>query len=335
MRFWQVVVLLIAVSVCLAQDGYQPISGELLHYWYTADPISFLDIEDFDGTLLPGGVSRVKITGIEEEGVFTIYLIGVREGKGVPLLLASGLYTEDHNMAKSWAFYENGEIHLWFQMPFSAAFTEGRFVWNAEDRTLVSTGYERGDPSFDALELAVSYMDEGRITEAVEELNNIMYPGHYFAPEEMTAMLLRAVNTAALEESGQRHYQAALDIIQSVSGFYNGFPDVLSWVPDSSAYTESMFPQYMEAGEFAEILNNYAFYLEKTGNLDEAYTVLESVLKLDRHRTVACLNIADVLWAQDRLAESDGYYDSYRVQMTAAGLADQIPERVLERAGTP
>jgi len=333
MRLKQVVVVLIAVSVCFAQSGYQPISGELLHYWYTADPVSFLDIEDFDRTLLPEGVFRAKITGIEENGVFTIYLIGVREGKGAPLFLASGLFTEEYNMAKSWAYYENGEIHLWFQMPFSAASTEGRFVWNAEDRTLVSTGYERGDPSFDALDLAGSYMDEGRISEAVEELNNIMYPDHYFSPDEMTVRLLRAANTAALEESGNRHYQAALDVMQSVSGFYNGFTDVLSWAPDSSAYLESLFPQYMKISEFAEILNNYAFYLEKTGNPDEAYTILNSVLKLDRHRTVVYLNIADVLWAQGRHAESGGYYDNYRIQMITAGLEDRIPERVLERAG--
>jgi tetratricopeptide (TPR) repeat protein len=333
MKLKQVVVL-VAVSVCFAQRGYQPISGELRHYWYTADPISFLDIEDFDENLLPERVSQVKITGIEEDGVFTIYLIGVREGKGAPLFLASGLFTEDHNMAKSWAYYEGGEIHLWFQMPFSAAYTEGRFVWDVKDGTLVSTGYERGDTSSDALELAASYMDAGKIAEAAEELNNIMYPDHYFVPEETTARLLRAANTAALEESDKGRYGEALDVIQSVSGFYNGFPDVLSWVPDRSAYLESLFSEYMEISEFAEILNNYAFYLEKTGSFDEAYTVLDSVLKLDRHRTVAYLNIADVMWAQGRLAESGGYYNNYRLQMVAAGLADRIPGRVLERART-
>ncbi|VVP87870.1 tetratricopeptide repeat protein [Pseudomonas fluorescens] len=77
--------------------------------------------------------------------------------------------------------------------------------------------------------------------------------------------------------------------------------------------------------------NNLGFYLAEGGKDELAlkfYRGVESVGK----RTVLMLNMADSLWRLDRKDEAQRYYREYGEAMAAAGKAQKIPQRVVERS---
>lgn len=58
-------------------------------------------------------------------------------------------------------------------------------------------------------------------------------------------------------------------------------------------------------------LNDWAFYLWKTKSYSDAQTLLESVLRLNPERSVAYLNLGDVLWDSDKKKEAKIAYAEY------------------------
>jgi len=77
--------------------------------------------------------------------------------------------------------------------------------------------------------------------------------------------------------------------------------------------------------------NDYGFYLEQAGRVQDAIAVLSAVTDIDPNRTVAYLNLADAQYAAGQLADAKQNYAAYRQRMQQAGKADGVPARVLER----
>jgi hypothetical protein len=79
-------------------------------------------------------------------------------------------------------------------------------------------------------------------------------------------------------------------------------------------------------------LNDYAFILanQTTGNAAKSASLLRSVLTVDPKRTVAYLNLADVLWDLGKKDEAREQYRRYRELASREG--KDIPPRALQRA---
>ena len=58
-------VLLFCVSVSWCQIEYQPIAGDLLKHWNTANLSRFSDVWDSDSVGLPNGINDPLLTGID------------------------------------------------------------------------------------------------------------------------------------------------------------------------------------------------------------------------------------------------------------------------------
>jgi len=80
----------------------------------------------------------------------------------------------------------------------------------------------------------------------------------------------------------------------------------------------------------AQGLNDLGFYLAEGGNDELALKFYRGVEAVGK-RTVLMLNIADSLWRLGRKDEAQRYYHGYGEAMTAAGKAQKIPQRVVER----
>lgn len=90
----------------------------------------------------------------------------------------------------------------------------------------------------------------------------------------------------------------------------------------------------MELAEYAMILNNFGFFLERSGQTQDALVVLEEVLRLDPSRMVAHLNIADAYWEASRRTQAREHYLYYHNMMMERDLGDDMPSRVSERIST-
>jgi len=80
-----------------------------------------------------------------------------------------------------------------------------------------------------------------------------------------------------------------------------------------------------------QTFNDLGFYLAEGGNDELALKFYRGVEAVGR-RTVLMLNMADSLWRLDRKDEAQRYYSEYRAAMSAAGKAQKISQRVVERS---
>ncbi|MCP4647630.1 MAG: hypothetical protein GY852_07835, partial [bacterium] len=261
-------ILFISVSISCSNVEYQPITGKLLNHWSTSGPSCFPPVGHFDAEKLPEGVSELCITGIEiGRDSLDLFLLGITSASDVPLLLATGGYKGEYNFAKSYASYEDGELCISFQMPYSARYSEGYYRWDSENKVLELTRYEEGDPSLASLEAVDTLLAEGNIEEAIDLLNNMFYPDNYYARDEMTARLLRSANRVALQKQEEGNSSAAVEVFTGLSSFPSGAEYGFPVFNDSIAFLESDFSGYMDLNEFVMIMNNHAYFLEQAGEV--------------------------------------------------------------------
>lgn len=334
MRRTLIPILFLAASISFGRIDYKPITGELLEHWNTVSRTVLPIVYHFDTGNLPNGIYELLITGIEvERDSLDIYLLGKTHDSDIPLLLGTSSYRGNYNFAKSDSRYfeEEDEIRLFFQMPYSASYHAVCYRWNIDSGSLECLRYYSGDPSMEALERADSLMAEGNIAEAIREINEMFYPGNYYNSDEMFVRLLRSVNRAAGEAGAAGNFGKAVSLFGDLAGFLHTDREWFTAFTDSLDYVDCDYSEYMDLGEYAMIMNNYAYYLEQTDDLDKSLIVLRKVLDLKPERMVAHLNIADVLWALGESTEARGHYIIYLEMMTDRELTRQIPAYVRER----
>ena len=329
-------ILLLSVSVSWCQIGYQPIAGDLLKHWNTANSSCFSDVWDFDFAGLPNGIDELVMTGIEvEQDSLDIYLLGISPETAIPFLLATGGYRGEYNFERFFVYYheEEDEFELRFNMPGCSRECMSYYEWDTGNRSLVQLRYVTEDTSLDALERADSLLIEGNITEAIDELSSIqhMYARYYYDPDEMVARLLRIFNRAALEEADAGNYQGAVDLLEYLCNYSQMSSQWYFSFADSLDFMESNLSNFMGLSEYVMILNNYAFFLEQTDCLYLSQKILRTVPDLQPSLIVAHLNIADVLWKLGEFAEAEEHYNIYLEMMTHRELTDQIPPCVHDR----
>ncbi len=326
------VAFLVSFSISGSLENPTRITGDLLEHWQGAASTSVLSLDSAMSIHLNKGIDELCITGIEvTSDSLNIYLLGIPEEDGIPFLLATGGYRGEYNFAKSLARYEEGEICIYFQMPYSARYSMSSYSWDLATDVLVETDHLTGDPSLDALGRVEEYLEIGQIEEAIVELNDIMYPSNYFDETEMETRLLRAANRFALIASEDGNYTEAVDIFESLSAYIHVSPDRYLYIFDSLDYSGSNFSNYMEESEFVNIMSNRAIFLEKIGDLEKSSSILRHVLQLDCSHTISYLSIADISWIQGELSNAERFYSTYLGLMTSSGLISEIPSRVYER----
>lgn len=81
-----------------------------------------------------------------------------------------------------------------------------------------------------------------------------------------------------------------------------------------------------------EALNDYAFYMQQSGNNVLAANLLEQIHNQFPQRVVTTLNLADSYWALDMKDSACHLYGEYRKRMMAIGKKDRIPKHVTPRS---
>lgn len=79
-------------------------------------------------------------------------------------------------------------------------------------------------------------------------------------------------------------------------------------------------------------INDYAFYMQKTGSDVLAVMLLETIYRKIPDRVVTKLNLADGYWVLDYKAKACRIYGEYVSNMNMAGKKDRIPKHAITRA---
>lgn len=83
--------------------------------------------------------------------------------------------------------------------------------------------------------------------------------------------------------------------------------------------------------ENVQQLNDLGYYLWKEGFYEKAYQLVRTVVQDFPDRTVAYLNLADILWDMDDKESASTYYRDYYHRMLSAKKQSRIPDRVFTR----
>ncbi len=322
-----------AVLVILAS---LPGSGPDLADLFETHAFSARVIAGLPDSLLPEGCDSIAIVPLEP---FMSEPVLFLAGMGPDTTLLGEVHFEGtYNSAKADWFFdpETGTVTGYSQMPSSAfTFTATYSVLSGPPYlSPVATGSI--DPSAEAVEAARDLVDRGLLLQAADTLSGIFYPWRYFVPEEMSVAILARSHELALSFHSEGRTGSACSVMVAVTdaNFALGVEaDWFSSIPPEDEYLEGPFAEYLPFEDALEILNDYAFLLAEAGNPIPAEGLLRRVLALAPGRTVAYLNLADVLWVLGETEEARTRYGEYARMMDDAGLLRSVPERALERGG--
>lgn len=141
----------------------------------------------------------------------------------------------------------------------------------------------------------VNNFDTSNLPNGINELNDMFYPGNYYNYDEMTARILRSMHKAAGDTESEDNLEEDVRLFDELTAFLYTDREWFTAFADSLDYVNTAYSEYMDLGEYAMIINNYAYFLEQADDLDKSLVVLQKVLVLKPERMVAYINIADVI----------------------------------------
>lgn len=146
---------------------------------------------------------------------------------------------------------------------------------------------------------------------------------------------------AALKKYKQGKLKSAVKIMSY--GFYqyeSGFVFIPEKEPDFSFTSLEKFrknaelkgKQLLTPQELTAMANDYAFFLAEAGKNEQAEKLLLQVIAYAPKRTVAYLNLGDVLWKLGKKNDARKYYKKY-LELVGKKKLNKAPVRVKERMG--
>ncbi len=320
------IILILLLFLSIPARASHPVSEDVLNHIKVTGSSDIRDIQNFPPSRLPDGIKSLFIITMPDDRT-KIILTG-RGKDGIFHSFGRVEFNGELNIAKTDIFYdeEDGLIHIYSQMPYSAFYYGATYRWDKESEKLLIVKEWQEDPSAEALKEVEYLLSAGEIDKASEKLNNMFYPGHYYDICEMEVKFLRSAHKKALEQykkgsnDGWKVIKTAISVLGDKWVFrFNSQKD----------YEKSDFNKYMTYNDFISAVNDYGFFMEQAGKTGDAIFVLTYVLKLSPDRTPAYLNLADALYKDGSKEKAKKYYKTYMELMKKEG--KDIPSRVYER----
>jgi tetratricopeptide (TPR) repeat protein len=283
------------------------------------------------------GAAKVFVVVRENDDVQLVGMKGraVVWKKGFPL-------REDVNKAKTYVECKGRAVELHSQLPFSAAELIQLFSWDGQRLRYKGTRHE--DPSAEFIEEMLRAAESGDTKTLSRFLKNdpaegevdVMYPYAYINGQLFSAAIKRGHNAATRLFKLGRARDAALrlqlmfDVTAQLNRIVSA-DEVIQRRPDG--WIQAWTAQEMRPGDYVYALNDYGYFLQRSGENGLAVNIFSAVIAADAERAAAHLNLADSLWALDKKDEARSHYKTYRQLMAAAKRGADIPARVAERLG--
>lgn len=292
-------------------------------------------IEDLPDSLLPPGCDDLFI--VPEEGCWedaVLHLVGAGEDTtDFGTFEYGGMY----NPAKTeWRWNpDEGTVQVYSQLPFSAFTYWADYRLDTAPPALVLLGEGTMDPSRDAVDAAWRLIDSGMVAQAVDTVSMIFYPQYYYESEEMGAAALARSHGLALDLYRGGDAAAACStmavVVDSACSFWSDFEWPCGY-GSAAGYAAGRAAEFLPREDYAEMINDYGFFLLEAGHPERASVMLEGVIAVAPDRAVAYLNLADALWALGRFDEARPLYGEYLRLQDDDGLLYQAPGYAIERS---
>jgi len=249
---------------------------------------------------------------------------------------------EPINTAKSGAQIKGKDIFLWSQAPSTAFTTTQRFSWDGT--ALLFKEKTENDPSANAIKKYIDMAAHGTEEQYEKAKTNdeltIMYPGNYVNGAAI-ARIIDAGHKAAMVDYHAGHitkaaarmelaFDCATDCWLENEGADFKENDA-AWDQWLSIFNTDGLKEELPVSKYIPALNDYGYFLQRDGDLDDAIALYRSLLKRDPNRTPAYLDLANALWDTGKKSEAKKYYVIYDTRMRTAGKGKWVQAVVHER----
>ncbi|WP_141243633.1 tetratricopeptide repeat protein [Pseudomonas indica] len=133
----------------------------------------------------------------------------------------------------------------------------------------------------------------------------------------------------------RENYVELLNLAHEIAKNRYKSKNTLGAIETMKPYAENLPLEWLnktsEGEGLSEFINNYAFFLQKTGQPEAAITTLKELVKVKPDRTVAWLNLADAYWDAEQYSNARNCYERYKKMMKASNREASIPKLVNER----
>lgn len=244
------------------------------------------------------------------------YLLAVTADSGSAWLLGQ---VGGVNTTKLWVQGEGSEVKVMSQKPFSASTVTYALTWDGEKLTVAQT--RLSDSTADFYRARRALIEAGDIEAVIRTpIKDVLYPQNYPEFYEQPKAIVVLAHQKALEAYRRGDLAGALRLTDyGVRQYAQAFGEPLAPGSRPGLPVDFLVP----------IVNDHAFFLAESGKEAEAEPILRRVVAAAPDRTVAHLNLGDLLWNLGKKAEAKEHYQRYLDLLQEN--RGQAPPRVIER----
>lgn len=284
----------------------------------------YCSIEGFPDSELPDGADSIIFPYFQEEAV-----LGWAICKDEKVYLMKKFDQEDgiwFNWAKAnyVGTYENGSVQFCSQMPFRATIACDLFKWTGETFTYFET--DMTDPSADAIDKAAALRKAGKLCEAIDTYNDVMYPSSYFNPDNLFAVLLLDCHDLALDHYRKKEYTEAVRVMDCI--VENGWIDFSYDFVEEGQWTA---PDTLPREKYIDIMGDYGLFLVRAKQFEKAVKINQKLIEFAPDVVGPLLQLGDAQFQLGQVSDAKNTYGQYHTKMFSAGKSNKIPSRVKKR----
>ncbi|HBS86489.1 MAG: hypothetical protein A2W91_19930 [Bacteroidetes bacterium GWF2_38_335] len=284
-----------------------------------------MQIDSFPADLLPKGFSELRILIDVENNVF--HLIGkIKDGRYKVIHEMGNEITYNHAKNFGNAVYSKGFVSFCSEMPFRASQYCPYYKW--EKGQLVFDHEDYSDPSAEAVEAGNKYLEEGKISQAINSFYSVFYPMNYMNEAETGMRLLFKAHEIGMKFYQEKDYKNAAAIMDTAYEYWywelKSIDDLNNLLDGVENYTPE---------KFTGVLADYGLFLLKAENHEKCITVNTLVNNLMPALSGPYLQLADACYKLGKKTEAKVAYNKYKELMIKEGKEAKIPERVGQRIG--
>jgi|GEM_PF-3697806 len=284
----------------------------------------YMSVEGFPESELPDGADSIFFVYFQEEAV-----LGYAICKQEKLYLMKK-FDQDEDIWFNWAkatytgTYEKGRVQFCSQLPFRATIACDFFKWTGKTFEYHET--DLTDPSADSMDEAAVLRKEGKICEAMDTYNEVMYPFSYFSAEHLFSEILLESHSIALEHYRKKEYEKAAILMQC--GLDNGWFNFSEEFMEDGQWTA---PDTLPKEKYVEIMGDYGLFLVRAKRFEQAVEVNQNLVVFAPEVVGPLLQLGDAQYQLGKMEDAKATYRQYHNKMTAAGRENKVPSRVLKR----
>ncbi len=295
----------------------------------------YMKIDSFPQHLLPKNTKNLYI-GAATEGEEQ-YLYGLSNEGNLRKFAKLPPDFTFNPYKKTESYYNNGKIFICSEQNYKATIICGIFDFDLSKNKLTLEDQTARDYSVEFIAKAKKAVEKGKIIEAVNFYEQVVYPHNYMQVETETIQLLKKTYSVLQKLEKEQKYDSATLVLESVFEFWG--TEFLLNIQTPQQLQELFATNNFELSqkEYIQILEKYGSLLLQSKKYIDAVEINKKLTQITPTSALAYLQLGHAYYNLERLKDSQNAYRKYKEIVTQTGqktdksTIEQIEKRLREK----